>query len=115
MKRSSSSIVAMALTTKASSVRIRTAQDQARGTALAGLREALDSYRAARWLFSPSLEMLHSPGGCLTMKTPASILRIPLHAVLVMIPVGAWFLAGFCDFMYLYHGQDSWARSAFQA
>jgi len=49
------------------------------------------------------------------MKTPASILRVPLHAVLGMIPVGLWIFANFCDFMFLYAGGTSWALSAFYA
>src|SRR3954447_25182232 len=34
------------------------------------------------------------------MKTPASILRIPLHAVLGMLVFGIWVFAEFADFMF---------------
>jgi len=49
------------------------------------------------------------------MQTPASILRVPLHAVLGMVAVGVWLFAAVCDFMFLYEGSTSWALSAFYA
>jgi uncharacterized membrane protein len=49
------------------------------------------------------------------MKTPASILRIPVHAVLGMLPVGIWTFAQFADFMFLYVGGQEWSITAFYA
>lgn len=49
------------------------------------------------------------------MRTPATILRIPLHAVLGMLPVGIWAFAQFSDFMYLYAGGAEWTLAAFYA
>jgi uncharacterized membrane protein len=49
------------------------------------------------------------------MKTPASILRIPLHAVLGILPVGMWTFAQFADFMFFYVGGEQWSIAAFYA
>jgi len=49
------------------------------------------------------------------LKTPASILRIPVHAVVGMLPFGLWTFAQFCDFMYLYLRSSDWIASAFYA
>lgn len=49
------------------------------------------------------------------MKTPASIVRVPIHAVVGMLPVGLWIFASLCDFMFLYDGATTWALSAFYA
>jgi uncharacterized membrane protein len=54
-------------------------------------------------------------GGPCAMKTPASILRIPVHAVLGILPVGMWTFAQFADFMFFYVGGEQWSIAAFYA
>lgn len=49
------------------------------------------------------------------MKTPASIYRIPLHAVLGMGAVSVWSYGQFSDFMYWYMHEQHWVQSAFYA
>ncbi|HZP86880.1 MAG TPA: DUF2231 domain-containing protein [Burkholderiales bacterium] len=49
------------------------------------------------------------------MKTPGSILRIPVHAVLGMIPFGVWAFAQFSDFMFFCEKGPEWVSSAFYA
>ena len=46
------------------------------------------------------------------MRTPATVLRIPVHVVLVMLPVGLWLFAGFCDLAYLLTKSPEWAVTA---
>jgi uncharacterized membrane protein len=55
------------------------------------------------------------PTKSVLMKTPASILRIPVHAVIGMLPIGIWTFAQFSDFMFLYVGGREWIVTAFYA
>lgn len=49
------------------------------------------------------------------MKTPASIFRIPLHAVLGMLAFSLWSYGQLCDFMFWYVREAHWLQGAFYA
>jgi uncharacterized membrane protein len=49
------------------------------------------------------------------METPASILRHPIHVMLVPIPIGAWIFALVADLVGYVKGDPSWQRAAFYA
>ena len=48
------------------------------------------------------------------MRTPASILKHPIHAMLVVFPIGLWIFSLVCDLIRLAGApEDAWATVAF--
>jgi uncharacterized membrane protein len=47
------------------------------------------------------------------MSTPASIANHPLHAMLVVFPIGLWVFSLLSDFIFLAGGDDGWKDLAF--
>jgi uncharacterized membrane protein len=46
------------------------------------------------------------------MVSKASIMRHPIHPMLVPLPIGLWIFSLFCDLMFLGHRDEIWATLA---
>jgi len=50
------------------------------------------------------------------MATPASVMRHPIHPMLVVLPIGLWIFALVCDVVYVAHwGAEDWSSAAMYA
>jgi uncharacterized membrane protein len=49
------------------------------------------------------------------METPASILKHPIHVMLIPIPIGAWIFALVADVVAAANGDPTWSTAAFYA